>query len=156
MSIIKETIIIYGVPDVNGRVYSKENFKNKFSDWGGCIQDKIQNRIKSGELFGEIGHPIGMESNLQCISHRVTNLVLFDAYAKITAETLVTTHGVSLTAENIKDYELSPRGYGDLQIDGSVSNYTLMSFDLILKSHNNYVSNATLSETNIDTHFSNL
>ena len=127
--ILKEQCIIkFNNPNKNGRIYSSDCFN--------LADPIIQERLKTGTLFGELGFPENrLETDLTKVSHRVVNLYKKEDGLYADIEILETPNGKLLEDIINKGNQVSfrTRGSGDLiyREDGlsEVKDYTLESID---------------------------
>lgn len=129
--ILKEQCIVkFNKPNKNGRIYSSHCFN---------LDDPIiQERLKTGTLFGELGFPEYDRvetTDLTKVSHRVVNLYKKEDGLYADIEILETPNGKVLEDIINKGNQVSfrTRGSGDLILreDGlsEVEDYTLESID---------------------------
>lgn len=119
----------------NGRNYPKPLLEK-------CVQKYMADRMKPGfyRSFGELGHPDGVEINLDKVSHYVTDLNWKgnDVYGKAK---ILTTHPCGRMVKSFLDEKLvigvSTRGLGTLakneSHDGSkkVESYEMIAIDIV-------------------------
>jgi hypothetical protein len=116
------TYIPFGVKNKNGRIYTAENFEH------------VQSKIESGTMLGELGHPDRWETSMMKATHTVVDIDIDDDFCLVTADLLSTGAGMELgdlMSISGHDLILSPRGTGKVNPDGTVSDYTVFTFDLI-------------------------
>jgi len=95
----------------NGRVYSQKILE-------GAVKKYMQNYVKEGRAFGELGHPEGPTVNLDKVSHLVKDLTfsgnVCEGRAKILTNTPMGKIASSLIDEGAK-LGVSSRGMGSLR-----------------------------------------
>ena len=95
----------------NGRVYSQKILE-------GAVKKYMQNYVKEGRAFGELGHPEGPTVNLDKVSHLIKDLTfsgnVCEGKAKILTNTPMGKIASSLIEEGAK-LGVSSRGMGSLR-----------------------------------------
>lgn len=123
------TFLYWDQKNLNDRTYPKS------------IAEKMVNEFNKREeaSFGELGYPKEnfQEINVRNISHKIEEIHINEENKSIegTIEILDTPSGkmVKEILEEVKDSKLScrPRGVGEVDEDGNVTNFELISFDLV-------------------------
>lgn len=116
----KETILIgthiatADVPNKNGRIYPLDALKTAISG--------------DGVIYGMLGIPFGdMRVTEEASTHHVKNLRMIDG--NLVGDVVVT--NPILQRAVASDYEFVSCGYGDVDENGVVSNYTLTSINMV-------------------------
>lgn len=117
--------IYFNVLNINNRIYLREEVEPHLT----TLSNKI---VSYGALYGELGHPEGMEMNLGMISHQILSFRIDDRCLYITIRTLQTTSGKTLR-DNLKDYVFRSRSAGVIDSDNIVRLKEIFTFDAILK-----------------------
>lgn len=95
----------------NGRIYSRSILE-------GAVKKYMQNYVKEGRAFGELGHPEGPTVNLDKVSHLIKDLTfsgnVCEGKAKILTNTPMGKIASSLIEEGAK-LGVSSRGMGSLR-----------------------------------------
>lgn len=95
----------------NGRVYSRNILE-------GAVKKYMQNYVKEGRAFGELGHPDGPTVNLDKVSHLIKDLTfsgnVCEGKAKVLTNTPMGKIASSLIEEGAK-LGVSSRGMGSLR-----------------------------------------
>jgi hypothetical protein len=132
-----------GIKNKNGRIYPPEVFAHAVN--------KYLKRVNSGTAFGELGHPDRSDILFTNISHRIESVkcvfpkvprklkkkmkkagtYVRDTY--ITNCHILNTEKGKAAKSILNDLVPSPRGTGSIDANGVVSDYTLLSIDLIHK-----------------------
>lgn len=127
--ILKEQCVVkFNKPNKNGRIYSEDCFN---------LDDPIiQERLKTGTFFGELGFPEDrLQTDLTKVSHRVINLYKKEDGLYADIEILETPNGKLLEDIINKGNQVSfrTRGSGDLipreDESSEVKDYILESID---------------------------
>lgn len=108
----------FGYRNKNGRIYDESNINI--------------NEI-SNALYGEIGLQDSHQISLSNVSHITTNLEIINGILYGQVEILSTPQGNILkNLINESTVIFRPRGTGEVNSDGTISDYKLISFDAII------------------------
>ena len=113
-------------PTKLGRIYPYEVFK--------AAIDKLQNSIDSETLIGELGPALQLEIDVENASHVMTKIFNDGDQWFGTATTLSNRNGQILNKvlEKTHDVKFAPRGTGIVDENGVVSDYEIVTFDLVI------------------------
>jgi hypothetical protein len=123
---MKGIFIQGGVRNQNQRVYPVNEISN-------AVQS-LQEKIKKGfSILGELDHPTDLNINLDRVSHVITEITMNgnDGIGKL--KLLPTPMGnvcKTLLGSNVK-LGVSSRGSGDVDGDGDVSNFEIITVDIV-------------------------
>jgi hypothetical protein len=143
-----DTLVKVDKPNKNGHIYPREVIDEALRDY--------QKQIDSQTSLGELGHPeqgfkFGLDPLLKNVSHIVTGikpgypkvprkkkkvlkkLGLYKPNTYFVSYRLLNTAKGNVAKPFIKQLGPAPRGVGDVDETGRISNYTLLSVDLIPK-----------------------
>lgn len=128
VSHITGTILTLDQPNANGRTYTTEVAE--------AIIEQARDRIAVGALLGEVGYPEGSSFNsvdMNRVSHQVTDLRIENGQLIGVIKLLKTPMGE--IAEKLI-YEaphvgFRPRGHATIDKNGVVSDYQLVTIDLV-------------------------
>lgn len=115
------------VKNRNGRVYPLSEISNAVNTANSYIS-------QHGGIFGELDHPQSLTINMDRISHVIKELKMNGNNAVGKAQLLDTPMGqiAKTLAESGARYGISSRGTGDVNEEGKVSNYGLITCDLVV------------------------
>ena len=115
-------------PTVLGRIYPYETFK--------LSVDKLQDLIDSKTLMGELGPQLQLTIDIKNASHLITKIWNDGDQWFGDAVTLLTPNGKVLEAilKREEKIKLAPRGSGNIDENGIVTNYEIVTFDLVVES----------------------
>ena len=122
-------VITVDTPNHNGRVYPRAEMERAI--------DKFNDRLPEHPLFGELGYGPALDGtsiSLDRVSHKVDKMFIEgdNVMAKITVmDTPMGNILKTLCEEAPNAVMLGPRGTGVVDEDGNVSEYTLITVDVI-------------------------
>lgn len=143
MKIRNQFLLECGVKNRNGRIYPEEVFRQ-------AVEKLMEKKESHGAIYGELGHPDSFDISFKNISHKI--LSIDEKYPKVPRKLkkklkklnqyktsyfvkyeILNTEKGKIAKKNIKSLVPSPRGTGIIDEDGTISNYTLFTVDLINK-----------------------
>lgn len=118
-------ILDVGVPNKNGRTYSKEAAED--------MVKQATTRIEQGTLFGELSPSVSSTIDMQRVSHQITDVRLEGGAVYATVRVLKTPMGniVKELLDNGVQVDFRSRGFANISEDGVVSDYQLVSIDVV-------------------------
>lgn len=112
-------ILTLDVPTPAGRIFTAE-----------CVNEAIK-KFEGSQVLGELGLSNNSVINFERVSHQVTDLRVEDG--KLTGEMRIIKTPLGDTLNTLMksgvDIKFTPRGYGEVDIDGVVRNYEILSID---------------------------
>lgn len=123
------TILNLDVPNANGRIYTTETAQ--------AIVDQANKRMSNGRaLFGELGYPTGEpfgNIDLNRVSHQITEVRIEDG--KLIGKMKLLDTPMGQIAKTLLDEAphvgIRPRGFANVQPDGTVTDFQLVTFDIV-------------------------
>ena len=114
------------VKNHNQRVYPKHEIIKAVQ----LVNEKIK---QHGPLPGECQHPAGLEINIDRISHAITEMWVEDNYGMGKLKLLPTSHGniIKVLLESGIKLGVSTRGSGNVGYDGRVSDFDIVTVDIV-------------------------
>lgn len=114
------------VENFNKRVYPKHEISKAIT----AVKEKIK---INGPLPGECAHPEGLEINIDRISHAITDMWMDGNNGMGKLRLLPTVHGniIRVLLENQIKLGVSSRGSGNVGVDGRVSDFEIVTVDIV-------------------------
>lgn len=125
---MKGVFIQGGVRNLNGRVYPVNEIRRAVED--------INATLKRGEsVLGECDHPEKLTINLDRVSHMITSMWMDGNYGYGKLKILPTPLGNVISTLIDADVKLgvSSRGSGDVNAQGNVSDFEIVTVDVVAK-----------------------
>jgi hypothetical protein len=129
----KKGIFLYGtcmqanIKNRNGRIYPLSELSRE-------VDSDIARINAHNGIMGELDHPNNLQINLNNVSHKITNLKIVNeniiGKLKIIEDLPMGKIVKTLIDEGVK-LGLSSRGAGDVASDGTVSNFMLVTLDIV-------------------------
>lgn len=123
------TILNLDVPNANGRTYTTETAQ--------AMVDQATKRMSDGHaLFGELGYPTGepfSTVDLNRVSHQITEVRVEDGKLIGKMKLLDTPMGniARTLLDEAPHVGIRPRGLANVQEDGTITDFQLITFDIV-------------------------